>query len=246
MSKNVFRISNNKIYIGHPEWNDTATVSVLNEYMDELMSVTWSAKGNYIYSNKLEMYLHVYVMRYWYGNECYEKMRSAGCVVDHMDNNGHNCCIDNLAFLPSDENKAKGFTVDKMSAPKEYIALSMYKDFSTQLFQITVFFNYPAKAVLRNFSEPACVELVMLLYDCDYEMVINDARAILYQYYKDYSFEPEKLHYIDYHIEGRLGEQISYEQYDAMLKYQTVRIIKKAPSFGWNRNAHHEYCHFRL
>lgn len=35
-------------------------------------------------------------------------------------------------------------TVDKMSSDKSHIALSMFKDFDTKLFQITIFFNYPA------------------------------------------------------------------------------------------------------
>ena len=54
-------------------------------------------------------------MRKWYGDDEYEKMKSDGYVVDHMDNDGYNCCIDNLCSLIDDENKAKGMTVDKMS-----------------------------------------------------------------------------------------------------------------------------------
>lgn len=147
MSKNTFEISRGRVTIGHPDWDFLSFASIKDEYADELQSVTWSKKGEYLYSSKLKVYLHVYIMKKWYGDDVYEKMKAEGCVVDHMDNDGHNCCIDNLSFLLSDENKAKGMTVDKMSADRSYIALSMFKDFDTQLFQITISFNYPATAV---------------------------------------------------------------------------------------------------
>lgn len=80
-------------------------------------------------------------------------MKDEGDVINHMDNDGHNCCIDNLCFLIADENKAKGMTLDKMSADKSHIALSMFKDFETQLFQMTIVFNYPAKLILSNLEK---------------------------------------------------------------------------------------------
>lgn len=48
-------------------------------------------------------------------------MKDEGCVINHMDNDGHNCCIDNLCFLIADEKKAKGMTLDKMSADKSIL-----------------------------------------------------------------------------------------------------------------------------
>ena len=131
-------------------------------------------------------------------------------------------------------------TVDKMSSDKSHIALSMFKDFDTKLFQITIFFNYPAKLILSNLERPAALELAFFLYDCEYEMVINDARAILYDYRRDFSFAPEKLHCIDYHMEGSYGTPIPVEYFD---EYQSgihgnnvVCIIKKSPLKGWNKD----------
>jgi hypothetical protein len=178
-------------------------------------------------------------MRKWYGEETYLKMKEEGYVVDHMDNDGHNCCIDNLCFLVGDENKAKGMTVDKMSADKSHIALSMFKDFDTQLFQITIFFNYPATANISILDRPAVIELAYLLYDCEYEMVINDARTILYDYRKNFSFAPEMLHYIDYHIEGTYGKAIPVEVYDEFQKgnhgHGVVSFIKRGLIRGWKK-----------
>ena len=139
MSRNKFEIYGDRISISHSDWDFVASASVKEDYAEELQSVTWPKNGEYLYSSNLKQYLHVYIMRKWYGDETYEKMKEDGYVVDHMDNDGHNCCIENLCFLISDENKAKGMTVDKMSSDKSHIALSMFKDFDTKLFQITIF-----------------------------------------------------------------------------------------------------------
>ena len=246
MSKNTFEISGGRVTIGHPDWDFLAFASIKDEYSDEFQSVTWSKNGEYLYSSKLKVYLHVYIMKKWYGDDVYEKMKAEGCVIDHMDNDGHNCCIDNLSFLLSDENKAKGMTVDKMSADRSYIALSMFKDFDTQLFQITISFNYPATAVnIEGLDRPAVIELAYLLYDCEYEMVINDARAILYDYRRDYSFDPNRLHFIDYQIEGAYRKAYPVEMHDEYLSgkhgHGMALFIKRAPLRGWNKDNKKEF-----
>lgn len=74
-------------------------------------------------------------------------MKEKGFVIDHMDNDKHNCCIDNFCFLKNSYNKAKGLTFDQENVDKRYIALSIYKDWETELFQIAIFFNYPQRCV---------------------------------------------------------------------------------------------------
>lgn len=246
MSKNTFEINGDRVTISHPNWDFWAFASIKDEYAEEMQSVTWSKNGEYLYSSKLGMYLHVYIMRKWYGDEVYEQMKTDGYVVDHMDNDGHNCCIDNLCFLISDENKAKGMTLDKLSADRSHIALSMYKDFDTQLFQITIFFNYPATAVnIEGLGRPAVIELAYLLYDCEYEMVINDARAILYDYRRDYSFDPNRLHFIDYHIEGTYGKAYPVEVFEEYLSgkhgHGVTLFVKRAPLHGWSKDHKKEF-----
>lgn len=237
MSKNTFEINGDRVTIRHLDWDFLAFATIRDDYAEELQSVTWSKNGEYLYSSKLKIYLHVYIMRKWYGDEEYQKMKESGCIVDHMDNNGHNCCIDNLCFLLEDENKAKGMTVDKMSSDKSHIALSMFKDFKTQLLQTTIFFNYPATLKLSNLKRPAVIELAFLLYKNEYEMMINDARTILYDYRRDYSFAPEMLHCIDYQIEGSYGKTIPVEIFDEYQKgghgHGVVCFVKKAPIRDW-------------
>lgn len=240
---NTFNISGNCIRIGNPDWDFIAKASIKSDYVDELQSLTWSKKGKYLYNNKLKMYLHVYVMRKWYGDELYEKMKSEDYVIDHIDNNGYNCCIDNLWFLNSNENKAKGLTLDKLSADRRYMALSIYKDFDTQLFQITIVFNYPAK--LETMGENAVVELAYLLYDCEYEIVINDARLMLYDYRMGYMFRPSKLSFVDYHIEGTYGKVYPVEIYEEYLSgkhgHTVAYFVKKAPLRGWSKANKEEF-----
>lgn len=246
MSINHFDVSGDMLYIKHEKWGFVALATVRDDYIDEITSVTWSKKGKYLYCGTLDIYLHIYIMQKWYGEEECQKMHSEGYVVDHMDNNGYNCCINNLCFLTGDENKAKGMTVDKLSKDKTYIALSLYKDFTTGLIQMTVFFNYPAVLKLTGLDRPAMVELVYLLYDAEYEMVLNDARTVLYDYRREYSFAPEMLHNADYHIEGCYGVPCTVEVYDRYKESQgSVGMISIGPLRGWTLNDKHQFIHIR-
>lgn len=236
MSKNKFEIYDDKVIISHPDWGFIAYATVRDDYIEEIQSVTWSKKGNYLYSSKLKKHLHIYIMKKWYGDDCYKKMKSEKYVVDHMDNDGCNCCINNLSFLIDDENKAKGMTVDKRNKDKMHLALSLYKDFDTQLYQMTLFFNLPAIAKISFLKSPAVIELAYLLYEREYELVLNDARKVLLDYKKDQSFEPEKLSNVDFHIEGCYGDHCSKEVYDKNISgSHCICIMEKiAQKKNWN------------
>lgn len=248
-SKNNFSINEDVVTISHPDWDFVATASIRDDYAEEFKSVTWSKKGNYLFNEKLGGYLHIYIMKKWYGEATYEKMKSDNYVVDHMDNDGHNCCIDNLSFLLDNENKAKGLTVDQYSSEKTHMALTLCKDFNTGHYQITIVFNYPAVSKIRTIKSPACIDLAYLLYDIDYPEVINDARTVLYDYRRDYSFDPEKLHHSDFHIEGSYGLPISIEAYDAYIEGKHGHTIffcnRKAPMLGWKTEEQRQFLHLR-
>lgn len=247
-SKNKFSIDGDTITISHPDWDFLATASIKDDFADEIQEVSWSKNGDYIYSSRLKEYLHIYIIKKWYGEETYEQMKANGCVVDHMDNNGHNCCIDNLSFLMDNENKAKGLTVDQYSKEKTHIALTLCKDFYTGHFQITIVFNYPAIAKISTVESSAVIDLAYLLYDRDYTEVINDARTILYDYNRDCTFEPEKLHHTDYHIEGAYGVPVPKEVYDRYIEgdhgHTVFFFVKKSAMFGWK--VEEQRCFFHL
>ena len=102
-SKNNFTISGDMITIAHPDWDFIATATIRDDYAEEFQSVTWSKKGEYLYNEKLGGYLHIYIMKKWYGEETYEQMSADGYVVDHMDNNGmtswtYGIFMDNIAI----------------------------------------------------------------------------------------------------------------------------------------------------
>lgn len=245
MSKNTFSISGNTLYISHPEWDFIAQATVRDDYIDEIQSVTWGLRNDrYPYNAKLGT-LHSYVMKQWYGKELCAEMKAKGFVIDHMDNKSHNCCIDNLSFLSDSYNKAKGMTFDKENQDKSFIALTLCRDFETELYQITIAFNYPATLILKDFEHPAIIELAYLLYEGDYRTVIADALDILLEYKSDYTFQPEKLRTIDYHIEGLIGKALPpevHEEYLSGTHGHTVALFHKlAPKSGWNKDTKKEF-----
>ena len=245
MSKNTFTISGDTLYISHPEWDFKAQATVRDDYADEIQSVTWGLQNSrYPYNAKLGT-LHSYVMKKWYGEELCAEMKRKGFVIDHMDNKSHNCCIENLSFLSDDYNKAKGMTFDKENQDKRFIALTLSRDFDTELYQITIAFNYPATLILKDFEHQAIIDLVYLLYEGDYRSVLADALDILLEYKNNYTFQPEKLRAMDYHIEGCIGRVRPPEIYEKYLsdthKHAVAFFNSLAPIRDWNKNTKDEY-----
>ncbi|WP_185762724.1 hypothetical protein [Niallia circulans] len=69
-------------------------------------------------------------------------MRDNKFIIEHMDNNPHNCSIENLAFAHEDLNKTKAFSLDKdRPAILDKVAMNIYKNFDNQDFEITLGFN---------------------------------------------------------------------------------------------------------
>lgn len=245
MSKNTFNITGDTISITRPEWDFVAYATVREDYLKEIQEVTWGLNnGRYLYNGNLG-WLHSYIMKKWYGEELCQEMKGKGYVIDHMDNVSSNCCIDNLSFLQSAYNKSKGLTFDQENKDKEFIALTMLKDFDTGLYQITIVFNYPATLQMEGFEIPSVVELAYLLYEGDYRRVIADAQDILLDYKEEYVFKPEKLRCIDYHIEGRVGKAVSPEIYEEYLLGEHGHGVcffhKKAALKNWTRDTHEKY-----
>ena len=117
--------------------------------------------------------------------------------------------------------------------------------FMTELFQITIMFNYPATLQIEDFKNSAVIELAYLLYEGDYRKVIADAQDILLDYKENYSFKPEKLRCIDYHIEGCIGKRVDPEVYENYLHggyNNTVFFFpKKAALKNWTKDTQEKY-----
>lgn len=73
-------------------------------------------------------------------------------MVDHMNNNHCDCRISNLEFLKHNRNVAKGQYFDKESALMRHdIAVSLFKDFTTNCYQVTIGCN--ANIVMKDSNE---------------------------------------------------------------------------------------------
>lgn len=213
MSENRFWVNEDTLSIYREGWKKVATATVRTDYLEEIQKYTWSTSKDHLQSSLGT--LHGYIAKKWYTEQVYRDFIDNGFVVEHMDGDGFNCTIENLCFLPNGENIAKGHTLDKYIKDKAFIALNLFKDFSTQFYQISIVFNYPAKLICDNING-AIIDSAFLLYDKDelYEIVINDARRIMLEYSKSKTFTPSKLSFVDYKFEGEYREQPSLEFYE--------------------------------
>ena len=245
LSKNIFDIRGDVIDIS---WSNsegellTASTTVRNDYLEEIKSVTWGVNGKYFHNSNFG-YLHRYIMSKWYGQDILDKMSKEKFIVDHMDNNSFNCRIENLSFLSADENKAKGFTVDKQAKVQSWnMALNMFNDFTTGCYQITIFFNVSRLYKDANTNETYEVSTLKLLYESNYEIVINDARYILLSNKDHIPIDLDKLNFSEYKFVKSTkviladGDERNYVYIDGALHIlikDNCRVFKVNYDKGW-------------
>ena len=205
-SKNSFTVNGDTVYISHKGWTSLAFATYREDYYQELTSYTWSINNGYPYNRTLGGGLHRYMMAKWYGDDVLKDMTQHGYVVDHMNNNHMDCQICNLEFLKANRNTAKGQYLDKENRLQQGIALSIFKDFTTRLYQITIGFNdnimYKGKYV----------NSLKLLYDCDYSIVILDAEKIITLYDNEHKIDLSYLSFCDYIIDYSLDFELMEEE----------------------------------
>jgi len=211
-SKNKFEIFNDEIHISKEGWDKIASTTFREDYFDELTSVTWTASRGYLTNGKHGL-LHRYIMKKWYGEDMVQSMSEKGWIVDHINNEGLDCRISNLEFLATRHNVAKGQTLDvEAKAMKYNIALNIFKDFSTGLYQITIFFNDDVYIRESSMESPKLLNALKLLYDCDYRLVINDAESILLSYDLEKKINLSELKCIEMKKEFPIQIELSEEE----------------------------------
>lgn len=97
-------------------------------------------------------------------------------------------------------------------------------------------------------SEPACIDLGFFLYKSDDpRIIINDARNILIEYENRYTFTPNKLNFIDFHIEGKYGTHVPIENYNYLMSIPGPKIVilKRAPIKDWSIESHKNYLNIK-
>lgn len=167
-------------------------------------------KRTYIYTGsapftKRYRKLYEIVMCLWYGKKIVDKMRDNKFIIEHLDNNPHNCSIENLAFAHEDLNKTKAFSFDK-TRPKliKEVAMNIYKNFSTQEFEITLGFNQSYTLTIEEDNKVKTVPLntLYLKYHNDFETVLMNANFIENSLRKEVSLNIDMLNCYNYQYDA--------------------------------------------
>lgn len=229
-SKNTFSIKGGDIYISRPEWDKLAFATYREDYYEEITKYTWGENDGHIQSRLGS--LHKYIMSKWYPDIDIDEMYRNGWIIEHMDNNGFNCRVSNLEFLQKRYNTAKGQSLDfDRKRLMSKIALSMFKDFSTQCYQITIFFNGDT----INKVNGKLVASLKLLYasDKNYRTVIADAEEILRTFELYGEIDTSKLHYNDSKVEYAIYTQLKPEEKDSPIIMRNGKLMINFASPGF-------------
>ncbi|PWX37185.1 hypothetical protein CYK80_12330 [Clostridium perfringens] len=137
-----------------------------------------SKKAKYINCSSLRKTLHQIVIDFYYGEKIREEMYKDGFIIEHHDNDGFNCLIENLSFLNKKRNTSKGLGYDvERVRLLDMVAINIFKDFDTRKYQITLAFNRPY--YLIGNGKKISLASMYFVYDDNYKIVINDATNIL-------------------------------------------------------------------
>jgi hypothetical protein len=210
MSNIKFEHNQNNIYISNPDWGQKYTECnrvAITEFTSELWEIiknnNWTVIPNkkktnfYLYSQKLKKSLHHIVVIYWYGKEPYEAFMKKGFVVDHFNNNGFDCRVSNLEFIPRGINSRKGHTFD-ISAKKNLRKFShrFSKDIIHNNYRLMLFINdkhsvevIGKERILDNVAK------IELSYPDNYLVLLDDCDLVQEDYKKSGKIDLTKLHY---------------------------------------------------
>ena len=217
-SNNTFEVHNDEIWIMREGWKQAALATYREDYYNEITTHSWSLNaGGYPCNTALGGTLHRYIISKWYGEEVLKEMTQKGYIVEHMNNNHMDCRISNLEFMKSNRNRAKGQYFDKESKElRNQIAVNIFKDFSTNNYQITIGCNANIKH-LNEAGEEKNVNVIKLLYNCAYSIVVLDAEQILTQYDEQGQFDLRNMNCIDYKIIEAPDIILSEEEKDKVM-----------------------------
>lgn len=134
------------------------------------------AEYKYPYSNEYRMPLHHLAFDHHFGEGASRACAEKGYIIEHLDNDGFNCDISNLFILKKIKNTYKGWNYDKQVEEfSSIIALRIFHIIENQTFQITIGFNMP----FQNNVTKKKISTIKLLYEYNYELVLQDAEQIL-------------------------------------------------------------------
>jgi hypothetical protein len=231
-SRNTFEKHKDTIFINREGWERLGFATYREDYYDELTNVTWTKKkssnstNSYLFNTQLGL-LHRYVMTKWYGEEMMREMDKRGWIVDHLNNDGMDCRISNLEFLAQNHNTAKGQTYDVESHKMiTHLAVNIFKDFSTENYQITIGFNDSVYQIDPGTGKKKFINAIYLLYKADYRIVILDAERILLKYNTEHPFTLAGLSFVDCKVEYSLDVELTEEELHEIANNKRSMIIR--------------------
>ncbi len=154
------------------------------EYFQELWDLINANQWHFRFINDVPRYilnskgisLHHVVISYHCGEEALRFAISNDMVVDHHNNNGLDCRIENLSLLKKVRNTSKGFYFDKLtfeSVPT--VSLRIQRVIANNTYQVALLFNKP----FVNNKTGKCLSGVRFLYEDNYVIVFQDAELML-------------------------------------------------------------------
>ncbi len=192
MTVEITRVGD-EIYINHPDPNcrvirTTFTSDLLSQLLTvKSWSIQYKVKKSKINGQQVEekkpqylkagaKYFHRLVMEYLLTPDAVKDAYSKGMIIEHLNNDGFDCCFSNLQFLLKRRNIAKALTFDN-DQPKaiKNAAINMFYNYEKGNYQITMVFN----VFMQNSRTGEYLQSIKLLYRTnDYWVVVQDAERL--------------------------------------------------------------------
>ena len=191
-----------------------------------------SKEAQYINCSSLKKTLHQIVIDFYYGQEIRKRMYSNDFIIEHHDNDGFNCLIENLSFLSKKRNTSKGLVYDiERVRLLDMVAINIFKNFETRQYQITLAFNRPF--YLIHNGEEIGLASMYFVYDDNYKIVLNDATNILDLLEAYGKLDLSKLNFDNWTYEKFIEVQVSEEE-------KLAPIIIRDGVYYLNMNCQHQ------
>ena len=225
--KDIQRVSvdNNKIIIERLDLGVQATTTYLPGYKEfdvllkEIKSSLWTptVKGHIKRShNGRTEFLHQLVYKTFNNERKLKSLYKQGFIIEHIDNNGLNCELENLAILTKRNNTLKGVRFDKLRKKnRDKLRIDIRAGFISGTYQINLTFLNKIRCRINSVEYENLFHLDLKYGNgISYPEVLNDAQRMLDMISKydvleisnpDYKFvdyidnliQPQKCDYIE-------------------------------------------------
>lgn len=227
----------NSYELSREQWKgEKAFISDYPNLLQEVQKYTWTYSNGYLRSSKLSISLHQFVLGFLYGKENLSRLLSDGCIIEHLDNNGLNCCYDNLHILSADYNKAKAFTIDKAEMPEiPSFILDAFYSHERKYYQLQVTFNDNLFYLIdKKTEECLAVEAFYLQYEKFSELFLDWLYLIGL---KGIDIQPEKFHGDKMIVMPRPKVELKPEEKDAAIIQRGDKLYVRLDTSGGPRTA---------